>query len=135
MSLRDYMREQRKKKNWSQRDLAAAADVSNAEISRIESGKRKSPSPTVLKAIARALDVPVAKLYQEAGIIEDGKKIVDDSLGKYGDTTISDVDQGQKKTSSSGFSANSSMLEVSDLSKEEIADVKKYIAFIKSLRK
>ena len=58
MGLGDFIREKRKQKNWSQRDLAAAAGISNAEISRIEAGKRKEPSTSVLKEIAKALDTP-----------------------------------------------------------------------------
>lgn len=129
MSLSDYMREQRKKKDWSQRDLAAAADVSNAEISRIESGKRKSPNPTVLKAIAKALSVPINEIYEEAGIIDEGQKFFDKCIDKYGDTPISE------EVSSSDFSSSPTYLTIDDLSADEIADVKKYIAFIKSQRK
>jgi transcriptional regulator with XRE-family HTH domain len=38
MNLGDYLRDLRKKKDWSQRDLAYASGISNAEISRIEAG-------------------------------------------------------------------------------------------------
>ena len=71
MSLGEFIKEKRNLKNWSQRDLAAKSGVSNAEISRIESGKRKEPSSSVLKDIAVALDVPVEDLLQQAGVISD----------------------------------------------------------------
>ncbi len=38
MSLGEYIAAKRKEKGWSQRDLATASNISNAEISRLESG-------------------------------------------------------------------------------------------------
>lgn len=128
MSLSDYIREMRKRKDWSQRDLATASGISNAEISRIESGKRKEPSPSVLKAIASALNVPVEEVLQQAGVIERGKAAVDETLKEVGSTPVSALQP-------SGFDASSSFLSVEDLSEEEIADVKRYILFLKSQRK
>ena len=128
MSLSDYIREMRKRKDWSQRDLATASGISNAEISRIESGKRKEPSPSVLKAIASALNVPVEEVLQQAGVIERGKTAVDEALKEVGSTPVSALQP-------SGFDASSSFLSVEDLSEEEIADVKRYILFLKSQRK
>ena len=64
MSLGEYIAAKRKEKGWSQRDLATASNISNAEISRLESGKRKEPSPSVLKEIAKALGVPFEELLQ-----------------------------------------------------------------------
>lgn len=128
MSLSDYIREMRKRKDWSQRDLATASGISNAEISRIESGKRKEPSPSVLKAIASALNVPVEEVLQQAGVIERGKAAVDEALKEVGSTPVSALQP-------SGFTASSSFLSVDDLSEEEIADVKRYILFLKTQRK
>ena len=90
MSLSEFIREKRLEKNMSQRDLATAANLSNAEISRIESGKRKSPSPSVLKLIAEALNVTLEDIYAQAGIIEEGQKFVDKFLEKHGNTAISE---------------------------------------------
>lgn len=57
-------------KGWSQRELASASGISNAEISRIESGKRKTPSFHVLDSFAKALGVPAIEMYLEAGMLE-----------------------------------------------------------------
>ena len=65
MSLGEYIAAKRKEKGWSQRDLATASNISNAEISRLESGKRKEPSPSVLKEIAKALGVPFEELLEK----------------------------------------------------------------------
>lgn len=52
--LGEYLKELRNKHNLSQRALAEKSGVSNAEISRIESGTRKRPSEDVLRALAVA---------------------------------------------------------------------------------
>lgn len=112
MSLGEYIKEKRNAKNWSQRDLANASGISNAEISRIESGKRKEPSSSVLKDIAIALDIQIEDLLLQAGVISDDSAIT-------------------KQTSFE----SSAYVSVDDLSKDEIEDVMKYIAFLKSQRK
>lgn len=129
MSLGEYLQEKRKEKDMSQRDLANASGVSNAEISRIEAGTRKQPSPKTLRKIAEALNTPLEEVYQQAGIIEKGRQDIERILAEVGDTPISAL-------RSSDFSpASTSYLSVDDLSEEEIADVKQYIAFLKSKRK
>lgn len=112
MKIGEYIREKRKEKNMSQRDLATAANISNAEISRIESGIRQSPAPEVLKNIAIALRIPTETLFEVAGFIE-----------KISIHSPVDLQLNPEK-----------YICVSDLTAAEIADVKKYIAFIKSQR-
>ena len=119
MSLGEFLREKRLEKDWSQRDLAAASGISNAEISRLEAGKRKEPSASVLQVLAKALDTPVEELLKQAGLIEAGEAFVTQHLSDP----------------VSSFSASSSYLSIDDLSEEEIADVKEYITFLKSKRK
>ncbi len=128
MSLSDYVREMRKRKDWSQRDLATASGISNAEISRIESGKRKSPSPSVLKALAKAMNVPVAEMYKEAGIIEDGQHMVEEALEKIGDTPISEIVP-------SGIATTDKYSLPHDLSDEELREIMQYVDYLISKRK
>ena len=71
MTLGTYLIQLRSEKGYSQRDLAEKCGVSGAEISRIESGKRQKPSPTLLKAIAQALAVEYSDLMKLAGYIEE----------------------------------------------------------------
>lgn len=71
MTLGAYLIQLRNEKNYSQRDLAEKCGVSGAEISRIESGKRQKPSPTVLKAMAQALGVEYSDLMKLAGYVEE----------------------------------------------------------------
>jgi transcriptional regulator with XRE-family HTH domain len=70
MTFGDYIKGLRKSINLSQRALAEKAGVSSAEISRLESGERKNPSPSTVKAIAGALGVSYEDLMARAGYME-----------------------------------------------------------------
>lgn len=71
MSIGEFIKKLRKENNLSQRDLAEKSKVSNAEISRIETGERKNPSPASLKAFAPYLGVTYEELMKQAGYIEE----------------------------------------------------------------
>ena len=129
MELGQYIKEKRLEKDMSQRELAIASGLSNAEISRIEAGKRKEPSNTVLKAIANALNTPLQDMLAETGIIEKGKQATNKALQTIGNESFDS--QIIKKYLSYN---KSNLLNVEDLTDDEIEDVKKYIAFIKSKR-
>ena len=64
MKVGEFIQNKRRDLKLSQRDLAIKCNLSNAEISRIESGLRKQPSPETLKAIAAVLNVNVNDLYE-----------------------------------------------------------------------
>ena len=49
--------ESREKKGLSQRQLAKIAKISNAELSKIESGEREIPNPKTLRKISNIIDV------------------------------------------------------------------------------
>lgn len=115
MTVGSYIKERRIERNMSQRELAVASGISNAEISRIESGLRKQPSGDILKNIAAALHIPAQNLFEAAGYIE-----------KTPETEI--PVQSTPSINSHNY------ISVSDLTEEEIEDVKKYIQFLKSKR-
>jgi transcriptional regulator with XRE-family HTH domain len=69
-SLGDYIREQRRNAQYSLRQLAEAAGVSNPYLSQIERGLRK-PSAEILQQIAKALRISAETLYVQAGILEE----------------------------------------------------------------
>jgi transcriptional regulator with XRE-family HTH domain len=69
-SLGDYIRDQRKSAQYSLRQLADAAGVSNPYLSQIERGLKK-PSAEILQQIARALRISAETLYVRAGFLED----------------------------------------------------------------
>jgi transcriptional regulator with XRE-family HTH domain len=54
----------------SQLDLARRSGVSNAEISRIESGLREAPHPHTLQKLAAVLGVEAEELYRAAGYLQ-----------------------------------------------------------------
>jgi transcriptional regulator with XRE-family HTH domain len=73
MTFGEYLKELRQAKGISQKELSSLTkgQVSNAEISRLEAGIRKKPSPAVLKMLSPHLGVPVSFLLREAGFMED----------------------------------------------------------------
>ena len=70
MDLGSYLIQVRNERGYSQRDLAEKSGVSPAEISRVESGKRLKPSPSVLRAIADTLVISYPYLMQLAGYMD-----------------------------------------------------------------
>jgi transcriptional regulator with XRE-family HTH domain len=54
----------------TQQQLAEAADVADATLSRIERGRIASPSMEFAEKIARALAVPVGKLFEASSRTE-----------------------------------------------------------------
>ncbi|WP_377270611.1 helix-turn-helix domain-containing protein [Peterkaempfera sp. SMS 1(5)a] len=69
-SLGEYIREQRRNAQYSLRQLAEAAGVSNPYLSQIERGLRK-PSAEILQQIAKALRISAETLYVQAGILDE----------------------------------------------------------------
>ncbi|MFD9129021.1 helix-turn-helix domain-containing protein [Kitasatospora sp. NPDC059571] len=72
-SLGEYIREQRRTAQYSLRQLAEAAGVSNPYLSQIERGLRK-PSAEILQQIAKALRISAETLYVQAGILEERRE-------------------------------------------------------------
>ena len=72
-ALGQFIRDRRKQAEFSLRDLADRANVSNPYLSQIERGLH-TPSVRVLKAIASALNVSAESLLIQAGLLEaDGE--------------------------------------------------------------
>ena len=69
MTMGEYLNWARTQKGYSIRELSEKSQISTAEISRLESGKRLRPSPGVLKALAEALSIDYSTLMQMAGYI------------------------------------------------------------------
>lgn len=53
----ELIAEAREKKGLSQRQLAKITKISNAELSKIESGEREIPNPKTLRKISNIIDV------------------------------------------------------------------------------
>jgi HTH-type transcriptional regulator, competence development regulator len=124
MNFGEYIRNLRNEKKLSQRELAEKAGISNAEISRLESGDRKKPSPITLKAIAPFLEISYQELLKQAGYIEEmverpgyTERIYKDENGKLIDITRKAADLYDKnvKWANIAFRVTSS-----DLSEDEL---------------
>jgi len=63
----EILREFRRQKGWSQKDLADASGVGQDTISGIEKG-RHEPRPSTLRKLAEALDVEVADFFREPAL-------------------------------------------------------------------
>ena len=60
---------------WSKLQVAKRAGISDSYLSEIESGKRKHPSPQILKKLASALKVPEEELLKVAGYLPESYDI------------------------------------------------------------
>ena len=66
-----FIRNLRKEKGMTLKQVESAAKVSNAYISQIERGIRNPPHPDILKRLATAYDVTHRELLVAAGYLED----------------------------------------------------------------
>jgi transcriptional regulator with XRE-family HTH domain len=62
--LNTMIKELRVKRGMSQRELAKLAKVTDPYITLLETGQRTNPSLTVLKRLAKALQVPITELVK-----------------------------------------------------------------------
>ena len=67
-NIGEVITEAREKANLSQRQLAKLANINNSELSKIESGVRKEPSPKILRKISNVLDVKYSDLMYMSGL-------------------------------------------------------------------
>ena len=58
----------RESKGLSQRQLANAVGISNAELSKIESGEREIPNPKILKKISKHIDLNYNDMLNMIGL-------------------------------------------------------------------
>lgn len=90
--LGDLLAFLRCEKNLSQRQVALYADISNAELHRLEKGERQKPSPKILKNLSEILDVQYEVLLQYAGYLD----LQDDITPKNINLTYSCLSEEEK---------------------------------------
>ena len=56
------------------RQLAKVTGISNAYLSQLENGEKKSPHPDILKKLAQYYRVPVIEFLRQAGYLDDEKE-------------------------------------------------------------
>lgn len=128
MTFGDYVKNLRTGRKLSQRELAEVSGISNAEISRIETGDRKKPSPATLKAIAPYLGVTYQEIMQKAGYIEEVvehqgyiENIYRDENGKLMDISRSAKEMYEKDSEWANIAFR---VTSADLSEDEINAIK-----------
>lgn len=103
-----YLWDTRQALGWSLREAQEASDVSNAYINQMETGKIRTPSPSILQKISIAYKAPYPHLMELAGHIgpasESPKR-----RGALPTSTFADV----------------------ELSKDEEQEVRQFISFLK----
>ena len=64
----EIIAEAREKAGYSQRQLAKEANISNAELSKIESGEREVPNPKTLRKISKFINVNYNDMMYKIGL-------------------------------------------------------------------
>ncbi len=77
--LGEIIRQQRELAEYSMRQFASLAGISNPYLSQIERGLR-APSEQVLDAIAKTLKVSADALYEQAGMTPPGEEPDDNAV-------------------------------------------------------
>ena len=78
-ALGEIIRQQRELAEYSLRQFAELAGISNPYLSQIERGLR-APSEQVLDAIAKTLKVSADALYEQAGMPPPGEQTQDNAV-------------------------------------------------------
>ncbi|PZE20933.1 helix-turn-helix domain-containing protein [Paenibacillus xerothermodurans] len=82
MNFYEQLRDMRKLKGFTIRELADRSGVSAAYISQLENGNRGVPSPDVLMKLSEGLNTPYAELMSIAGYLARTGSEHDDNLSK-----------------------------------------------------
>lgn len=75
MEVGSFIKEKRKAKSLTLRELANTINLSHSYLSQIENGQRKA-SPELLEKFSKALDVNYMQLLEEAGYISEKDNIL-----------------------------------------------------------
>lgn len=89
MEIRDLIRAARERRGWRKAELARRAEVSEATITRIESGTRTGAAHTIAK-IARALELDLVVLNAQLAGVNPvlGQEVSDDCYARLDLTAI-----------------------------------------------
>ena len=67
----EFLRGLRERQRMSLRDVERECAVSNTYLSQIEKGEKTSPSPDILRKLAKAYNVPPKYLMEQAGYLDE----------------------------------------------------------------
>lgn len=71
MNIGEKIKELRKERNMSARELARRSGISQGYLSQLETGKNSNPTNEVLNKIAKGLNIPNGTLLLMAGYVQD----------------------------------------------------------------
>jgi len=108
--LGEKLRQYRRIKGWTLREVEEKSGVSNGYLSQLEKGSIKEPSPNYLRKLAEAYEVSYESLLKLAGYIVQ-------------------VKQKEHRVSGTAFSL------FKDLTPEEQEELLKYLEFLRSRKK
>lgn len=83
IEIGELIKELRLKKDMSARELARQSGISQAYLSQIETGSSANPTNTVLKKIAKGLNIHFLELMIKAGYISGEKLALDSESDTY----------------------------------------------------
>ncbi len=116
------LRELREQRGLSQIEVAKRAKLTNVYLSLLENGKKRNPSLTVLRALAKALNVPVASLM-EAGGIRRMETIWTAHLPTFFKIQLAEASKGKRSYLEVGWHLGHYHPEIFELEEKGLADV------------
>jgi transcriptional regulator with XRE-family HTH domain len=97
-TLGDYLKEVRKKRQFTLRNVEEEIKISNAYLSQLENGKIISPSPVILNKLAKYYRISYEKLMNLAGYpVPPKPDIVDDRPKFRMSNDFKDITQEETK--------------------------------------
>jgi transcriptional regulator with XRE-family HTH domain len=105
------LRQVREVRGWSLRETADKAEISATYLQKLERGQVKSPSPNVLYALSKPLNVPYSDLMRLAGYV---------------------VPRGSDERIPMGTNVLAHALSSEDLSEKEAEELAKYLSWFRS---
>jgi len=120
-SLGDKLKQVRKLKGLSLRDVEAKTGISNAYLSQLERADASNPSPKKLKSLAEYYDIPYADLLNLAGYLPKNNDIQHNILAS--------------SVNNRSITILSSAIQSAELTEDEESLVAQYITFLKTQRK
>lgn len=80
MEFGEYLKNVRKNKNLSLRELSSLTGISHPYLSQLENGKNKRPTPDILKKLSDGMSIPYIGLLEKAGYITPDNNAANDEF-------------------------------------------------------
>ena len=91
----EIIAEAREKANLSQRQLAKIANISNAQLSKIESGEIETPNPKMLRKISQHINVNYNEMMYKIGLGMEVSPLNPFIKDYYGKMTLDELNEAE----------------------------------------